>query len=1236
MERGSRVKGLIDSLDKLNVQRGLTPDDLQQSRYVTSKLLQYVSNTQDKVHRDLFLKNISNLEVLLSTLENSSDNCVRQNVLYVLIELIGKSHTGKRATVMVQQGATQVLFHLLVDDNKTAENDDLQITIHQVLAKLGPKDRKFGVKARLSQALAVTLNIVRNHTSSPKSIQPVLQVLKQLANNAVNASYLGKNGAISYLFKIVSVCGRKHLTILKCALDTLGSLVKSKSNSARAIGHGGVPMLMSSFYDWHKVDTKNRHTNLRKSILNILKHITNLKSGRKALIEGDGIRILYTTCQETLQVRELESVIFVASLILRKCFPKNRLPLQNVCSAISCSLPESDFHIPESYLNPDLQGCHGDDSSLDNDDDISSDDNDAAKLESEDDLDGERERAPPSVQSASELAAAYSQFFPEIAEFLSTEEDQGAKARAPVGSQSDSVLHTPYRSLAASGRYSMPNLPSASAEEIMLGFNDMSMHDGSRHKETYTRKSDLNIRDNITSVNFAGMSMERRTSDNQSDITLDETETLGFQTSAKVPIRRPQQSTSNKSPKVKRKAKRKQKTQSPSKMKSPSKMDDWFTSDLQSSLSITQISPRDTKEETPSEESLSEEEEPGVYEGPDTYASIAAKTKGVGRWNKIAFPDLHGHKPPPFPEPLYERKFGVQRCKVFEDIDRMINPDQVMEHVVFDLDAIVASAGDTYNSRYSVNSNRDASRIGRIEDYSDYLKFNSQFESGNLRKAIQVRELEYDLILSPDVNTNHHHQWFYFEVSNMKAGMKYRFNIVNCEKVNSQFNFGMQPVMFSVREAMEGRPYWTRVGSEICYYRNHFTRSSQVTGGVKGKSYYTTTFTIMFPHTRDVCYLAYHFPYTYSTLQANLFKWSNIYDKQSIYYRQQTLTHTLTGNPVPLLTITAYPTSQDQEGLDQFRSRPYIFLSARVHPGESNASWVMKGSLDLLLSSKPQAQQLREMYIFKVVPMLNPDGVINGTHRCSMVAEDLNRRWLHPCPKLHPTIYHTKGLLQYMQSINKAPLVFCDYHGHSRRKNVFMYGCSPSMSWMNEDLDNPAISSNKVEDTGYKTLPRLLQSSAASFSLGNCSFMVEKSKEATARVVVWRQIGVVRSYTMESTYCGCDQGAYRGNHINTRMLEEMGRKFCEALLKVRSRHAKLASFGSLAGALASDSNISIHSDPCEGAMAFPSVPSSSKDFELQESDSSSNSDSQCSDSDELDDMEEVEGIMGDEGVYEYP
>jgi len=53
-----------------------------------------------------------------------------------------------------------------------------------------------------------------------------------------------------------------------------------------------------------------------------------------------------------------------------------------------------------------------------------------------------------------------------------------------------------------------------------------------------------------------------------------------------------------------------------------------------------------------------------------------------------------------------------------------------------------------------------------------------------------MRQYEYDLVLSPDINTNNHHQWFYFEVGGMEAGVPYRFNIINCEKGNSQFNFG--------------------------------------------------------------------------------------------------------------------------------------------------------------------------------------------------------------------------------------------------------------------------------------------------------------------------------------------------------------------------------------------------------------------------------------------------------------
>jgi hypothetical protein len=50
--------------------------------------------------------------------------------------------------------------------------------------------------------------------------------------------------------------------------------------------------------------------------------------------------------------------------------------------------------------------------------------------------------------------------------------------------------------------------------------------------------------------------------------------------------------------------------------------------------------------------------------------------------------------------------------------------------------------------------------------------------------------------------------------------------------------------------------------------------------------------------------------------------------------------------------------------------------------------------------------------VFKIVPMLNPDGVINGNYRCSLSGHDLNRQWKDPSKKLHPTIFYTKLMLK--------------------------------------------------------------------------------------------------------------------------------------------------------------------------------------------------------------------------------
>ncbi len=87
-----------------------------------------------------------------------------------------------------------------------------------------------------------------------------------------------------------------------------------------------------------------------------------------------------------------------------------------------------------------------------------------------------------------------------------------------------------------------------------------------------------------------------------------------------------------------------------------------------------------------------------------------------------------------------------------------------------------------------------------------------------------------------------------------------------------------------------------------------------------------------------------------------------------------------------------------------------MFFSARVHPGETNSSWMMKGIIDFLLSNAPEAYVLREKFVFKIVPMLNPDGVINGNYRCSLSGADLNRRWKTATKVLFPEIFESKRL----------------------------------------------------------------------------------------------------------------------------------------------------------------------------------------------------------------------------------
>ena len=71
--------------------------------------------------------------------------------------------------------------------------------------------------------------------------------------------------------------------------------------------------------------------------------------------------------------------------------------------------------------------------------------------------------------------------------------------------------------------------------------------------------------------------------------------------------------------------------------------------------------------------------------------------------------------------------------------------------------------------------------------------------------------------------------------------------------------------------------------------------------------------------------------------------------------------------------------------------KKFIFLSARVHPAETIASFMLDGLIDFLISNDPKAQLLRSKYVFKIIPILNPDGVFLGNYRGDSQGVNLNR-----------------------------------------------------------------------------------------------------------------------------------------------------------------------------------------------------------------------------------------------------
>uniref|UniRef100_A0A8C5GH47 Cytosolic carboxypeptidase 2 n=1 Tax=Gouania willdenowi TaxID=441366 RepID=A0A8C5GH47_GOUWI len=394
------------------------------------------------------------------------------------------------------------------------------------------------------------------------------------------------------------------------------------------------------------------------------------------------------------------------------------------------------------------------------------------------------------------------------------------------------------------------------------------------------------------------------------------------------------------------------------------------------------------------------------------------------------------------------------------------------------------------------------------------LQFESRFESGNLQKAVQVGVYDYELTLQTDLYTRKHTQWFYFRVRNMKAGVTYRFTIINLMKRRSLYCVGMKPLLYSEKAAENNYIGWQRTGSCIRYYAN-------------GIALHSLSWTIQFPYDSDTCYLAHCYPYTYSHLQRYLRRISSN-PKVSSFCKVRVLCHSLAGNAVYVLTITS-PGAGRLVG----KIKKAVVVTARVHPGETNGSWMMEGFMDFLLGDSDDAQLLRDTFVFKVVPMLNPDGVVVGNYRCSLAGRDLNRNYKTVLRDCFPCVWYTRKMVERLLTETDIVL-YCDLHGHNRKNNVFMYGCNSREG-----------ASPKLHE---RVFPLMMSKNVCDkFSFKSCKFRVQKNKEGTGRIVMWR-LGVKNSYTMEATFGGSTLGDRRGTHFSTRDLKSLGFYLCDTLL----------------------------------------------------------------------------------------
>lgn len=268
----------------------------------------------------------------------------------------------------------------------------------------------------------------------------------------------------------------------------------------------------------------------------------------------------------------------------------------------------------------------------------------------------------------------------------------------------------------------------------------------------------------------------------------------------------------------------------------------------------------------------------------------------------------------------------------------------------------------------------------------------SQFDSGNIRVIDATDPKNIQLAINAD-NGSEFRQWFHFKLQSTKF-VEHKLVIGELDKTSFQEGWsGYQAV------ASYDREEWFRVETE----------------------YVNNSLVIDFVPEYDSVYFAYFVPYSYERHQDFISSAQMSFDCELRH-----IGFTLDNRDMSLLVI-----GEEAEGKNK------IWITARQHPGESMAEWLVEGLVRRLLDEDDGiAKKLLEDNVFYIIPNMNPDGSVRGHLRTNAVGVNLNREWAEPSLDKSPEVFHT---LKAMDHYGVDMLL--DVHGDEALPYNFVAGC---------------------------------------------------------------------------------------------------------------------------------------------------------------------------------------------------